>query len=101
MNYEVTAKPSLRQLKNIKSEVITNTEEKTNTAVSKTLITITALILVAATGLLSYSFFRQEEYDFSWLMTISAYASIVMGIYGIYWLSSQKTQSEGKKTIAH
>jgi hypothetical protein len=67
----------------------------------KTLITITALILVAFTGLLSYSFFRQEEYDFSWLMTISAYASIVMGIYGIYLLSRQKTFPDNKKTIAH
>jgi len=47
----------------------------------KTFITFITLILVVATGLLSYSLFRQEEYNFSSLLTITSYLSIVLGIY--------------------
>jgi len=49
--------------------------------IMKTLITFITLILVVATGLLSYSLFRQEEYNFSSLFTITSYLSIVLGIY--------------------
>jgi hypothetical protein len=71
---------------------ITSTENKTGTpevitTVSKTLISISSLILVIATGLLSLSFFRKEEYDFSWMLTIASYLSIVLGVYV---LSSKK-----------
>jgi hypothetical protein len=47
----------------------------------KTLITFITLILVTATGLLSYSLFRQQEYNVSSLFIITSYLSIVLGVY--------------------
>jgi hypothetical protein len=49
----------------------------------KTFITIITLISMVATGLLSYSLFRQEEYNASALLTITSYFSIVMGIHAL------------------
>lgn len=44
----------------------------------KSFITIFA---VAVTGLVSYHFFRQEEYNAASLLTLASYLSIVLGVY--------------------
>ncbi|HMH22075.1 MAG TPA: hypothetical protein VK563_09875 [Puia sp.] len=73
------------------NSTFTNTDKKTTTIVNKTLITFMTLVLVVATGLLSYSLFRHEEYNVSSLLTITSYLSIVLGIYVV----------STKKRIAH
>ena len=47
----------------------------------KLLITILMLAVVTASGLFSLHFFRDFNYDLSWLLDLTAYASIVTGIY--------------------
>lgn len=47
----------------------------------KLLITILMLAAVAASGLTSLHFFREFNYDLSWLLDLGAYGAIVTGIY--------------------
>ncbi|HUB62409.1 MAG TPA: hypothetical protein VL978_16965 [Puia sp.] len=47
----------------------------------KLVITILMLAIVAACGLTSLHFFRDFNYDLSWLLDLAAYGSIVTGIY--------------------
>ncbi|HLI94404.1 MAG TPA: hypothetical protein VKU83_12360 [Puia sp.] len=47
----------------------------------KLLITVMMCIAVAVSGLFSLHYFRASVYDLSWLLDITAYGSIVAGIY--------------------
>ena len=75
----------------MKYEVITNTDKKTKMAVSKTLITLVLLMVMAVTGLSSYHLFRTSDYNFSALLTYVSYFSIVLGIYALTGHRSPKT----------
>jgi hypothetical protein len=47
----------------------------------KTAISILTLLIIALTGLVSYRFFQQKEYNISSLLTIASYSSMVLGVY--------------------
>jgi hypothetical protein len=47
----------------------------------KTLISILTLLIIALTGLISYRFFQQKEYNISSFLTIASYSSMVVGVY--------------------
>ncbi|HWK08196.1 MAG TPA: hypothetical protein VNS58_31425 [Puia sp.] len=55
----------------------------------KTLILFVTLLSMIATGLLSYYLFRHADYNISALFTISAYFSIVLGIYALTVMSKK------------
>jgi hypothetical protein len=47
----------------------------------KTAITVLTFLIIALTGLVSYSFFQAKEYNISSLLTIASYSSMVLGVY--------------------
>ncbi len=62
-------------------KTIFKSPKETKTSLSKTLITFITIFAVAVTGLVSYHFFRQEEYNASSLLLLTSYLSIVLGVY--------------------
>jgi len=60
----------------------------------KLLITILMLIIVAGCGLVSLHFFRANDYDVNWLLNLTAYGSLVAGIYIM-------TSRHGRKRFGH
>lgn len=60
----------------------------------KTLISFVTLMSMAATGLLSYHLFRHADYNVSALFTISAFFSIVLGIYALSVTGQQQEMNK-------
>lgn len=59
----------------------------------KLLITVLLLTTIVVSGLTSLHFFRETDYDLSSLLIITAYASIVVGIYNL--------TVRGRKRLSH